>query len=71
MNAILLKDAETYRVETDEQARALIEECANNQFKEGYKLTNHTSKYRNKKVKGEIVEEWYEVTLTRSFDIGE
>ena len=69
MNAILLKDAKTYRVNTDEQARTLIEDCAKNQFNEGYKLTNHTSKYRNKKVKGEIVEEWYEVTLTRSYDV--
>ena len=34
-------------------------------------LTKYESKYRTKKVKGEIVEEWYQVTLQKDFNIGE
>ena len=67
--AILLKDTKIYQVNTEQEAQDLIRSAIEAQYTEGYKLTNHGSKYKNKKVKGEIVSEWYEVTITRSYDV--
>ena len=69
MNATLLKETRIYQVDTEQEAQQLIENCIKEQYNNGYKLTNHGSKYKTKKVKGEVVAEWYEVTLTRSYDI--
>lgn len=64
----LLKDTQVFQADTEQEAQQLIEDCTKAQYTKGYKLTNSGSKYKNKKVKGEIVSEWYEVTLTRSYD---
>ena len=67
--AVLLKETRVYQVNTEQKAQELIKSCIEAQYTEGYKLINHGSKYKNKKVKGEIVSEWYEVTLTRAYDV--
>ena len=69
MAHLLLKDTRVYQVDTEQEAAELIDSCTKAQYTEGYKLTNHGTKYKVKKVKGEVVAEWYEVTLTRSYDI--
>ena len=60
----LLKTVETYRVANENEAKALIEEAKKDK---NYTLTKYLSEYRNAKQKGEIVDEWYRVTLTKSF----
>ncbi len=69
MASSLLKDTKVFQVDTEQEAQNLIEECTKAQYTKGYKLSNSSSKYKAKKVKGEIVAEWYEVTLTRTYDI--
>lgn len=65
MSSYLLKVDETYRADTEEEAARLIEEAkANNSFV----LSKYTSVQRQTKQKGEVVDEWYRVTLTKVFD---
>jgi hypothetical protein len=61
----LTKTVETYRVSNEKEAKALIEEAKNDK---NYTLTKYTSEYRSAKAKGEIVDEWFRVTLTKTFN---
>lgn len=59
----LLKTVNEYKVDTEPEAVDLIENAK--QISKGivtYKIT-----YKTKKVKGEIVEEWYVAQITESF----
>ena len=60
----LIKTVETYRVASEEEAKQVIEDAK----KEGnYFLSKYNSEYKNTKSKGEVVDEWYRVTLTKEF----
>lgn len=67
----LIRTTDFFKVDTEPEAVQLIQEYKDNQSNEGYDLTKYESKYRTKKAKGEIVEEWYQVTLQKDFDVGE
>lgn len=61
----LIKVDETYRCDTEAEAAELINEAkADNSFV----LSKYTSVQRQQKSKGEVVDEWYRVTLTKVFD---
>ena len=65
MSRYLIKVDETYRVDSEAEAIELINEArADNKFK----LAKHSSTQRQTKQKGEIVDEWFRVTLTKVFD---
>lgn len=65
MSRYLLKVDETYRADTEAEAAALIDEAK----KDGrFDLAKYTSVKREQKVKGEVVDEWVRVTLTKVFD---
>lgn len=64
----LLKQVETYRVETDKEAKDFIEKVTKEQFENGYKLTKSSSTYKTHKTKGEIDDEWYQVEVTKTYD---
>lgn len=65
---ILLSQTEKYRAESEQEARDYITKVSEEQYQQGYKLIDSGSKYRNKKVKGDIADEWYEVTIKKSFE---
>lgn len=69
MNKFLLKEQKVYQVDSEEDGKKLIEEFSAGQFTNGYKLVKSACDYKNKKVKGEIVEEWYLVTVTLSYEV--
>ena len=69
MAVSLLKETKVFQVDTEQEAQKIVEDCTKAQYTEGYKLTNHGTKYKAKKIKGEVVADWYEVTLTRSYEI--
>ena len=58
----LVKTTEVYRVDTEDECKVLIEDA---------KKTSCVSKYdavkKEKKQKGEIVEEWYKVSITKEW----
>lgn len=61
------KITEVYRVDTESEARDLIEEEIDAASKKGYCLTKTESKYKTKKAKGAIIEDWYLVTIEKDF----
>ena len=60
----LIQVTETYRVDNEEQVVEMIEEAKkDNRFL----LLKHTSQYKERKAKGEVIDAWYKVTLTKGF----
>lgn len=60
----LTQVTETYRIDTEEQVISTIEEAKNDTR---FTLVKHTSQYKERKAKGEVVDAWYKVTLTKQF----
>lgn len=60
----LIKTTEQYRCDSEGEATGLIEEVKRNGE---YVLTKSSSEIRTVKQKGEVVDEWYRVTLTKVF----
>lgn len=58
----LLNTTETYRVATEEDANNLIAEA-----KESGTLIKYSCVYKERKQKGEVIDNWYRVTLTKQF----
>lgn len=60
----LLKTVETYRVASEDEAKKLIEEAKKDK---NFTLVKYLSEIREQKSKGEVIDSWYRVTLTKSF----
>lgn len=58
----LIQTTEVYRVETEPEAVALIEQAKQEKM---FTLTKYTTEYKEVKAKGEVVEDYYKVTLTK------
>lgn len=64
MSKYLLKVEEVYRADNEAEAAQIIEDAKkNNQFI----LSKYTSVKRERRQKGEIIDEWMRVTLTKTF----
>lgn len=60
----LITTTEVYRVDTEAEAQALIEAAkADNHFI----LNKYVSEYKERKSKGEIIDEYFKVSLVKSF----
>ena len=65
MSRYLLKVDETYRADTEAEAAQIINEAK----KDGrFVLAKYSSVKKERKQKGEVVDEWMRVTLTKVFD---
>ena len=64
----LLKTTDVWRVDTEEEAVAMIEDAKNHQPDGGYTLTKSGYVVKTKKSKGEIVDMWMIVTTEKSFE---
>ncbi len=60
----LIKTVETYRVANEQEAKQLIESV---KADHSYTLSKYSSEYKCAKQKGEVVDEWYRVILTKDF----
>ena len=60
----LTQVTETYRVDDEERVLEMIEEAKQDKR---FTLTKHTSQYKERKAKGEVIDAWYKVTLTKQF----
>ena len=65
MNKYLVSATEVNRVDNEESAAALIDEA---KAETKYILAKYSSVKKEKKAKGEIVDEWYQVTLVKKFN---
>lgn len=64
MAKYLITTTETYRVDSEQQVEAILEDAKNDN---SYTLVKYSSQYKEKKEKGEVVDYWYRLTLTKSF----
>lgn len=60
----LCKVTEVYRVESENEAAALIEEAKADR---GFILLKSSTEYKTKKAKGEIIDEYWLTTLVKEF----
>lgn len=65
MSKYLLKVEETYRADSETEAAQIINEAKQDKR---FTLSKYSSVKRERKQKGEIVDEWMRVTLTKTFD---
>ena len=63
--AYLIKTTEVYRVENENAAKEFIEEQKKNN---NYEVTKYSSEIKDRKIKGEIVDQWMRVTLVKEFN---
>ena len=61
----LISTTEVYRAETEAEAKAAIEAA---KADSNYELIKYMNEYKEKKLKGEVVETYYKLTLTKSFN---
>ena len=65
MSRFLIKTTEIYRCDTEQEANNLIKEAKESNI---YTVSKTSSEIKTLKQKGEIVDEWRRVTLTKVFD---
>ena len=66
----LIKTTEEYRADTEEEAQNLIDKTKTEQGSGGFNLIGFGSTVKTKKMKGEIVDSWYIVKLTKQYSSG-
>ena len=65
--ARLMKQVETWEVGDEIEATTLIEKTKDNEGVDGYELKSYKMVKKEKKSKGEIIDEWVEVTLAKQW----
>lgn len=64
MSKFLIRTVETYRCDTEAEAKQLIEDAKKDR---NYTLLKYSSEQKCTKSKGEVVDEWVRTTLTKLF----
>lgn len=59
---------ETYRIDTETEVQAFIEQAKKNANTGGYILNSYSSQLREKKAKGDVIDAGYLVKLTKTYD---
>ena len=65
MSKYLVSTTETYRVDTESEAARAIEEAKQDG---SYVLGKYTSEHKERKSKGEVIDEYWKLTLTKLFN---
>ena len=65
MSKYLVSATETYRVDTENEAAKAIEEAKQDG---SYVLGKYTSEHKERKSKGEVIDEYWKLTLTKLFN---
>ena len=63
MAKYLVRRTDVYRVDTESEAKAFVEQQKTNSK---YEVVKHSTELRTAKAKGEIVDEWYRVTIVKN-----
>ena len=71
MALMMTKRTEVYRVDTEEEAANLVEDYKTRAVNEGATVTKTKVDYKSKKDRktGEIVDEWWMVEVTVSYEV--
>lgn len=65
MSRYLCRTVETYRVDSEKEAAAAIEEAKKDSK---FTLAKYTNEYKERKLKGEVVDAYFKLTLTKDFN---
>lgn len=65
MNKYLITATEVYRVSTQSEVDSIIEKAKNDN---SFQLVKYNCEYKERKAKGEIIDDWYKLTLIKSFN---
>ena len=65
MSKYLIRRVETYRADSEQEAKDFIEK---NKASKKYSLVKYSSEYKEKKAKGEVEDSWLRVVLTKDFN---
>ena len=67
----LVKRTETYRIDSEKEAAATVEEYKQKQYNEGFTVAKTKVDYKNKKDRktGEIIDEWWNVEITVTYEL--
>jgi hypothetical protein len=65
MSKYLVSTVETYRVDSASEVEQILEEAKN---ANKYVLTKYNCESKEQKAKGEVIDSWYRLTLTKSFN---
>ena len=65
MSKYLLNVVETYRVDTETEVEIMLEQAKNSPE---FTLVKYTSEKKERKQKGEIIDEWFKVSLHKAFN---
>ena len=60
----LITTTEVYRVDTEEQVKQIIEEANTDNH---FIVTKYTSQYKERKQKGEVIDSWWKLSITKQF----
>jgi len=64
---ILLETTQKYRAESEDEAKRMMEAFREEAASKGYTIKKSGYEYKNKKSKGEIIDEGYLVTVVQTF----
>ena len=67
MEKMLIEQTEKIVVPTEEDAAELIQSFKDNAGSEGYEIANYSSTHKEKKSKGEVIDEFYIVKVTKKW----
>ena len=65
MAKYLIEVTEVYRVDSEDEVARIIKEAKEDDICE---LVKHTSIKKERKAKGELIDSWYKLSLTKRFD---
>ena len=65
MSKYLVSVTETYRIDSEKEAAAFIEQAKQD---DAYILGKYSSEFKERKLKGEVIDCYYKVTLTKIFN---
>ena len=61
----LTQVTEVYRVDNEEDVIRMIDEAKQSR---DFTLTKHSSQYKERKAKGEVIDQWFKLSLTKQFN---
>ena len=64
MSKYLISVTENYRVDSEPEVETMLEEAKNDN---NFILSKYMSTFKEQKAKGEVIDTWYKVSLTKTF----
>lgn len=63
MSKFLIRSTEVYRINSESEANNFID-----QQKKKYEVSKYSSELKERKIKGEVADSWYRVTIVKTYN---